>query len=206
MSVILTTTRRIALRTEPLNNLKMDAADTDAATPSFCMLELSVHGNDVVYAFLYNGIRFFVTIIHGEITPRTQIVDSLVNFLGSDCIDLEDVILLTTLPPVPVISAANLERVSDESLPKELSDISKKVRRAMTNEVFCFKGRFKDHGHLRELKILSQINCSSCSKQPLLTSRLAGLVVCDDEAPYLMGFLLEYIEGRRVLREQKLHQ
>ncbi|GAB0137613.1 hypothetical protein EsDP_00005870 [Epichloe bromicola] len=40
----------------------MDVSNTDAATPSLYMLELSVHGNDVVYAFLYNGLRFSVTI------------------------------------------------------------------------------------------------------------------------------------------------
>lgn len=34
------------------------------------------------------------------------------------------------------MSAANLERVSNESLPKDLSDIPKKIQRARTNEVY----------------------------------------------------------------------
>lgn len=89
------------------------------------------------------------------------LVNSIVNFLDSGCIDLEDGIIRTTLPPVPIMSAANLERVSNESLPKDLSDIPKKIQRASTNEVYFFKGGFKDHGHSRELKILSQIQCSS---------------------------------------------
>ncbi|KAK2591039.1 hypothetical protein QQS21_011271 [Conoideocrella luteorostrata] len=263
----------------------MDASETNTGTLSFCMLELSVHGDDVVYVFLYNGVRFFVTVaakdlegegdnlrhfcnlredpddpdnmflfeewvlgaldgfirevapnpapgsvkiitlleyfspstfafklvnnaghlcavqecydpdIHGDITPRTQIVDSLVDFPGSDRIEPEEVILRTTLPPVPIISAACLELCSDELLPEELSDIPKRVRRAGTSEVFFFKGGFKDHGHQRELKILTQIHCSRSFEQPLPTSRLAGLVVWDDDASCLMGFLLEYIEG-----------
>ncbi|KAK2611946.1 hypothetical protein QQS21_002052 [Conoideocrella luteorostrata] len=260
----------------------MDASETDAAAMSFCMLELSVHGDGVVYAFLYHGIRFFVTITakdlegegdhlhyfsnlredlddpdnmfafeewvldaldgflcqvapnpapgsvkavtlleyfspstfafklvniagrlcavqecydpdtHGDTTPRTQIIDSLVNFPG---VDPEEVILRTTLPAVPIIPAASLERVSDDSLSEELSDIPKKVRRVGTNEVFFFKGGFKGQGHLRELKMLSKINSSSGSRRPLRTSRLAGLVVWNEEASCLMGYLLEYIEG-----------
>ncbi|KID73428.1 uncharacterized protein G6M90_00g062540 [Metarhizium brunneum] len=263
----------------------MEPLEADATTPSFCMLELSVHGDDVVYAFLYNGTRFFVTItaeklegegeilhqfnsfrediddpdnmflfeewvlgalddfirqaaptrtadaskintlleyfspptfafklvnkeghlcaiqecydpdMHGDMSPRTQIVDSLVDFSGSHCFDPEEVIIRSTLPPVPVISASKLERVTDGLRPEELSDVPKKVRRTGTDEVFFFKAGFREHGHLRELEILSKINFSSYSDPSLRTSRLVGLVVWDDDVSCLMGFLLEYVEG-----------
>ncbi|OAQ62430.1 kinase domain-containing protein [Pochonia chlamydosporia 170] len=260
----------------------METQDNNAATPSFCMLELSAHSKDIVYVFLYNGTRFFVTIsaedlegkgellhqfnnfkaelddpdnmfhfeewvlaaldgfmrqaaptpapgapkvitlleyfspttfafnlvnnegslsavqecyhpeMHGDTSPRTQIVDSL-DLTDSHDVDPE-VILRSTLPSVPVIPASKLERVSEGLCAEELSDIPTKVRHVDTNNVFFFKAGFKDHGHLRELGVLSQINSSQVSP-PLRTSKLVGLVVWDDDVSCLMGFLLEYIEG-----------
>ncbi|QPH09688.1 hypothetical protein C2857_000609 [Epichloe festucae Fl1] len=55
----------------------MESLHPDAATPSFCMLELSVHGKHVVCAFLHDGARFFVTITaqnpEGKGDPMNQL-------------------------------------------------------------------------------------------------------------------------------------
>lgn len=131
--------------------------------------------------------------MHGDMSPRTEIVDSLADFTDSHHVDPTDVILRSTLPPVPVIPASKLERVSDGLHAEELSDIPTRVRLVDTNTVFFFKAGDKAHGHLRELEILSQINSSQVTP-PLRTSKLVGLVVWDDDVSCLMGFLLEYIE------------
>lgn len=61
--------------------------------------------------------------------------------------------------------------------------------------MFFFKAVFKDHGHLREVELLSQINHSGEFDIHFQTSKLLGLVVWDDDETSLMGFLLEYIDG-----------
>ncbi|TWU76078.1 hypothetical protein ED733_007577 [Metarhizium rileyi] len=58
----------------------MEPLEADATTPSFCMLELSVHGDDVVYAFLYNGTRFFVTITAEKLEGEGELPYQLNSF------------------------------------------------------------------------------------------------------------------------------
>lgn len=145
---------------------------------------------------------------YGDTSPRTRIVDVLPDhgdehpssssagaIFPSHCIPTQGVILRSALPPVPLISASELERIDDGLRDEELSDIPNKVRRVGTGEVFFFKVGFRDHGHLREMEILSQINRSGNFEPPFQTSRLVGLVVWGDDDASLMGFLLDYIEG-----------
>lgn len=61
--------------------------------------------------------------------------------------------------------------------------------------MFFFKAGFKDHGHLREVELLSQINYSGEFDTHFRTSKLLGLVVWDEDETLLMWFLLEYIDG-----------
>ncbi|KJZ68343.1 hypothetical protein HIM_12265 [Hirsutella minnesotensis 3608] len=144
--------------------------------------------------------------IHGDTSPRTRIVDSLpdskswarVSTSGIDhfvhnTLDLS-VVLRSSLPPVPHILASELERVDDGLRDEEMSDMPRKVRRVGTEDVFFFKGGFKDHGHLGEIDLLSQINRSRQFVPPFRTSTLVGIVVWDGDKN-LMGFLLEHIEG-----------
>ncbi|RYP65499.1 hypothetical protein DL769_006300 [Monosporascus sp. CRB-8-3] len=276
----------------------MGTPDGETVLPSFCMLELSIHADDIVYVFMRNCVRFYVTIMteklegegevlqefnsfkddlddpdnmfcfeewilsalddfmheaaptpppgsrkpitlleyfspptfafklvnkegklcavqedynpatHGDTSPRTRIVDSLPDSeskrlrsssaeatLPSRCIPTEGAILRSALPSVPLISASELERIDDGLRNEELSDIPNKVKRVRTGEVFFFKAGFRDHGHLREMEILSQIERSGKFGPPFRTSRLVGLVVWGDDDASLMGFLLEYIEG-----------
>ncbi|KAK3941352.1 hypothetical protein QBC46DRAFT_104501 [Diplogelasinospora grovesii] len=281
----------------------MEVTGADTAVSSFSMLELWVHGEDIVYVFLFNGTRFYVSItseklegegellqkfndfkddlddpdtmfnfeewvlgtlddfmqkvaptpapgarkpitlleyfspptfafelvnkegklcairedydpqIHGDTSPRTQIVEdslprsgrkgsrssSAGDLLPGQCIQSRGAIPRSALPPVPLIPASHLERVDDGLRDEDLSDTPRKVRRVGTAEVFFFKPGFKDHGHLREIDLLSQIDRSGEFDPPFRTSRLAGLVVWgdgdDDDDASLMGLLLEYIEG-----------
>ncbi|KAI1105536.1 hypothetical protein F4804DRAFT_304202 [Jackrogersella minutella] len=145
--------------------------------------------------------------LHGRLGPRTQIVNSLPNpdkrcRSSSTCSSHtirphwgEHVILRSALPNVPLIPASDLERVDDGLHDEESSDIPKKVRHIKTGEVFFFKPGFRDHGHLRELDILSKIDRSGQFQPPFLTSRLVGLVVWGANDHSLMGFLEGYIEG-----------
>ncbi|KOS21871.1 Protein kinase C-like 3 [Escovopsis weberi] len=105
-------------------------------------------------------------------------------------------ILRSALPKVPCILASELERVDDDGpVLMELSDVPKKVRRIGTDQLFFFKAAFKHQ--LRELELLEQIHQnSSMFVPPFRTSRLAGLVLWDDDESALMGFLLEYVGGR----------
>ncbi|KAI1144261.1 hypothetical protein F5Y05DRAFT_364157 [Hypoxylon sp. FL0543] len=150
---------------------------------------------------------------HGRMGPRTQIVDSLPDpedrspnppSHGFDhathSMGIEGRVLRSDLPNVPLISASELERVDDELSDKELSDVPKKVRRVGTGEIYFFKAGLKDHGHLREMGILSEINRDGRFQPPFLTSRLVGLVVWGDDDPSLMGVLLDYIEGDTLSR------
>lgn len=170
--------------------------------------------------------------LHGDSSPRTAIVDTLPeghrhpdNDSGSDCPteghhhhddDSEsemsfcpsspsgrDVILRSTLPQVPLINAPELERMEDTQSFEDEGGIPKKVRWRQNGQVFFFKPASADHGHLRELEILSQISRSgNMFDPPFRTSRLLGLVIWDNDASNqelsLMGFLLEYIEGERL--------
>ena len=143
--------------------------------------------------------------IHGDISPRTRIIDpSPHSSLGPSSANAnpppdhgvlkEGSVLRSELPPVPLIYASELER-ADELRDKEMSDVPRKVRRRGSGDVFFFKAGFKDHGHLRELELLCQINHSGEFDAHLRTSKLLGLVVWDDDETSLMGFLLEYIDG-----------
>ncbi|KAI1749916.1 hypothetical protein F4782DRAFT_549342 [Xylaria castorea] len=120
---------------------------------------------------------------HGDTSPRTQI----------------GYVLRSALPSVPLILASQLKRLDDGLEDADLSDIPNKVRRVGTNEVLFFKGGFKDHGHLREIDILSKIEASEKFTPPFRTSKLVGLVVWDDDEASLMGLLLEFIEGESLL-------
>ncbi len=147
--------------------------------------------------------------IHGDSSPRTRIVDDSLSRSGKKVsksspaedplpgqyIQIQEVILRSALPSVPLIPASQLARVDDGLGDEELDDAPRKVRRVGTTEVFFFKAGLKGHGHLREIDILSQIHCSGKFDPPYRTSRLAGLVVWGDDNVYLMGFLLGYIEG-----------
>jgi hypothetical protein len=143
--------------------------------------------------------------IHGDISPRTRIIDpSPHSSLGPSSANAnpppdpgvlkEGSVLRSELPPVPLIYASELER-ADELRDEEMSDVPRKVRRRGSGDVFFFKAGFKDHGHLRELELLCQINHSGEFDAYLRTSKLLGLVVWDDDEMSLMGFLLEYIDG-----------
>lgn len=58
----------------------METQDNGAATPSFCMLELSVHSKDIVYVFSYNGTRFFVTISAEDLEGKGELLHQFNNF------------------------------------------------------------------------------------------------------------------------------
>ncbi|KAI4859025.1 hypothetical protein F4820DRAFT_441001 [Hypoxylon rubiginosum] len=229
----------------------MGNPDEEAVLPAFCMLELTIHVEAIVYVFMYNRVRFYVNIIaeklegegevlhefnefkddlddpenlsnfedwildtlddfmreaaptlapsdrkpitlleyfspptfafelvnkggklcavqedydpktHGDTSPRTEIVDFLPDdgneSVGSSSagaiFPAEGVVLRSALPPVPLFSASELERVDDGLRDEELSDIPSKVRRVGTGEVFFFKAGFKDYGYLREMEI-----------------------------------------------------
>ena len=145
--------------------------------------------------------------IHGDTSPRTWIVDVLPNCgsvgpessLTGELLQDEDVLPRSSLPPVPHFRASELQRVDDGLSSEELSDVPSKVRRVGTEDIFFFKGGFKVHGHQRELAILTQINLSDDFKEPFRTSRITGLVFWDHDDSCLMGFLLEYIEGRTLM-------
>ena len=280
----------------------MQVPDEDNNMSSFTQLELSVYSEDVVFVFLLNGTRFYVSItskmlegsgellqefrdfkddvedpdtmfnfeewilgalgddmrqvapspapgvrkpitlleyfspptfafelvsregklcalkqnydpqIHGDTAPRTRIVqdsppprsqrrgsDSSASARGR--LPRKGVIPRSVLPQVPHVPASQLERVDDGLHDEQLSDIPSKVRRVGTAEIFFFKAALKQHGHLREMEILSQIKRSgSGTFDPTFrTSSLAGLVMWDDDSHddkgTLMGFLLECIEG-----------
>ncbi|EQK98025.1 hypothetical protein G6O67_006396 [Ophiocordyceps sinensis] len=145
--------------------------------------------------------------IHGDSSPRTRISDSLsdsgptAHELAGDAnldgynMPSQDFVCRSSLPPVRHILASELERVDDGLSDEQMSDVPRKVRRVGTDDVFFFKAGSKDHGHLREMELLSQINRSGNFSSPFQTSTLVGIVVWDDSKTSLMGFLLEYIEG-----------
>ncbi|KAF7551668.1 hypothetical protein G7046_g7654 [Stylonectria norvegica] len=143
--------------------------------------------------------------IHKDTSPRTHIIDSLPENHSTP----EDttVILRSSLPPVPLISGSELVRVDDGLSDEALSDVPTKVRRVSTDELFFFKGGFKDHGHQREMEILHQISQSGKFDPPFRTSRLVGLVTWEKGEGSdisLMGFLLEHINGKtlQALKEE----
>lgn len=129
--------------------------------------------------------------LHGDSSPRTQIIDS-----SPKSETKNGAILRSALPQVPIFGASQLERVGEGLRDEEMSDVPKKVRKVGSDQVFFFKPGFKDHGHLREMGILSQMGGSFIFEAPFRTSKLVGLVVWDDDENSLMGFLLDYINGQ----------
>jgi hypothetical protein len=136
---------------------------------------------------------------HGDLSPRTRIVDNSTHVPAPSATSNNRVLLRSELPSVPLIPASELERVDDGLHDYEMSDVPKKVRRRGSDEVFFFKAGFKDHGHLREIELLSRISDTGKFYPPFRTSKIVGLVVWDNdcaaEETSLMGFLLEYVNG-----------
>lgn len=151
--------------------------------------------------------------IHGDTSPRIQIVDVVPNhdsmqtpqslirdaLFRPSALGSESLILRSSLPSVLHIPASQLQRVDDALGDEELSDIPTKVRRVGIENAFFFKGGFRDQGFRRELEILSRINLSDDFEPPYRTSRITALVFWDNDDSCLMGFLLEYIEGETLM-------
>ncbi|OTB01704.1 hypothetical protein M426DRAFT_265610 [Hypoxylon sp. CI-4A] len=180
------------------------------SAPTFAFHIINQEGN------LYPVQEPYDPLLHGCMGPRTRIVDSPLNLenrhqdtcaiIGNTKIPLEtkEVIVRSEFPTVPLILASELERIDDGLPDDELSDIPTKVRRIGTEDIFFFKAGFRDHGHIRELEILSKIGRQSDQfKQPFLTSKLAGLVVWNSNEPFLLGFLLHYIEGETLAKRMR---
>jgi hypothetical protein len=137
--------------------------------------------------------------IHGDLSPRTRIVDISTDVPAPNATSDNRVLLRSELHSVPLILASALERVNDNLHDYEMSDVPTKVRRRESNEVFFFKAGFKDHSHFREIELLSRISGTGNFKPSFRTSKIVGLVVWDNdgaaEETSLMGFLLEYVNG-----------
>ncbi|KAI0185846.1 hypothetical protein EV127DRAFT_440447 [Xylaria flabelliformis] len=159
--------------------------------PTFAFRLVNQKGTLIAIKEIYNPQH------HGDTSPRTRIVDTVPEIRRQRDHRTGDQgdVLRSALPSVPLILASQLERIDDGLEDADLSDIPKKVRRVGTNEVLFFKGGFKYHGHLREIDILSKTEASRKFTPPFRTSKLVGLVVWDDDEDYLMGLLLEFIEG-----------
>ena len=136
--------------------------------------------------------RDYYPLFHGDSRPRTQIVDSSPELETSR----NGAILRSSLPPVPIFRASQLKRVGEGLRDEEMSDVPKSVRKVGSDHLFFFKSGLKDHGHLREIQILSQMSGSLEFEAPFRTSKLVGVVVWDDNNDSLMGFLLDYINGQ----------
>ncbi|KAI0192770.1 hypothetical protein F4808DRAFT_363564 [Astrocystis sublimbata] len=143
---------------------------------------------------------------HGNTSPRTRIVEAASDTRLPTAQASESVVSSSSLPSVPRFLASQLQRVDDELEDRDLSEIPRKVRHVITNETFFFKPGFKDHGHIREMEIFSQIQhdsalastvSTSSGESRVRTSKLAGLVMWDDDSEgSLLGLLIGYIEGK----------
>lgn len=182
---------------EPLNYVLERVAATSAirhrkpitlleyfSPPTFAFTLVNKEGN------LYALQESYDPQIHGDSSPRTPVVISLPNS------QLEpSFATASSLRPLPLIPASELELVESGPRDYEMSHVPKTVRRLRSNDVLFFKPGFRDHGHLREIQLLYQIGSSGKFDAPFRTSKLVGLVVWDGDITSLMGLLLEHIDG-----------
>ncbi|KAJ6784636.1 hypothetical protein PWT90_04492 [Aphanocladium album] len=148
---------------------------------------------------------------HGNQGPRTTISASLSEDDSYQSVS-SSTVLRSSLPSVPHYLASQLERVSDGLASHEMSNPPRKVRFCQDaaaptpSETSCvfffFKAGIADRGHLREVALLGRIAASHGQfREPFRTSRLAGLVVWDDDEGSLMGLLMDFIPGRTLTAE-----
>ncbi|KAM6511302.1 hypothetical protein FALCPG4_016304 [Fusarium falciforme] len=140
--------------------------------------------------------------VNGDSSPKTHIVNVPASLPQlRDRQSKDGVVLRSALPPVPLIAASELVRAGNLG-DEESSDIPRKVqRRSQPDQPLFFKEGLKDHGHLREMELLGQIARSRKFESPWKILKLVGLVVWDDDPNYMMGLLMEYIDGK-TLRER----
>ncbi|KAK5633212.1 hypothetical protein RRF57_008926 [Xylaria bambusicola] len=131
--------------------------------------------------------------IHGDPSPRAKVVNGIHDAKTSP--NIHGCILRSMLADLPRFLASEIEGVDDNLRDQDMSDMPRKVRRIGTSKNLFFKGAFKGHGYLREIQMLSRIE--HALEATILTSRLAGVVMWDDDKDgSLMGLLIEYIEGQ----------